>query len=129
MRADVLIKTPTHCSADASDFCTSSGATKQVLLTTSSDLIAGSYYDLFTGQVTACTQGTYQDQTGQSSSSSCKSCAAGKYSSSGSTSSSSCINCPVGKYNTAGQGSCWLCSEGYYTNTLSGTVASSCNEC
>ena len=71
----------------------------------------------------ACGAGTYNPNTGQSSSAACKGCGCGKYSSAG---AASCSNISAGCYGTSASGSCPnTCSNG----SISSAGSCSCSTC
>ena len=71
-----------------------------------------------------CLAGKYQNSEGQST---CKSCAAGKFSAVG---ADVCQSCPAGKYNDFdGKSGCWNCAAGKYLATTGATSSSTCQDC
>ena len=72
-----------------------------------------------------CDNGTYQSETGQSSVSACKTCAAGSYI----TAQSTCNSCDAGKFQEQeGQSTCESCDAGKYNDELGKTSCKSCGD-
>ena len=82
----------------------------------------GTYTDSFKQQFCSlCRAGTYGLQSGASSNTMCKSCAAGTYSLAGST---VCQRCPPGTNSTEGSPICVKCAKGTYSD-----IGGDCYEC
>ena len=91
----------------------------------------GSYSSFGSSLCTSCETGKYSNQTGQSS---CVECGAGTYNfDSGSTSSSSCLDCPSGTYlpfsGASNSSDCIDCSSGRYGTGSGKTDDDECALC
>ena len=93
---------------------------------------------------TSCLAGTYNSNTGSTSSTACVQCAAGKYSGPGASSCTNCSKgyyasgtgnaectiCPVGTYADAtGKSSCTSCAAGTYNPNTGSTSSTACEKC
>jgi len=81
-----------------------------------------------------CGQGTYNNNTGSSSSADCVECPAGRYNNhTGSTALNDCVRCGVGKYSeTLGafySTTCIDCASGKYLNWIGASSTCDCTDC
>ena len=88
--------------------------------------MTGTYSGIGQGYCTPCPPGTYNSNTGSTSSSACLECAAGKYSGYNEAKCSSCIS---GTYSDIGQGNCSPCSPGTYNSNTGSNSSSACLKC
>lgn len=93
------------------------------------ECMAGHYGD---GQTcTACPEGSYNPDSGQTSSEACILCDAGTYNpGKGGASELACVDCPAGSYNEEmGQAACLLCDAGSYNESTGSDSGEACEPC